>query len=272
VAEVAYFLRANGSSTTSTVVGATAVPSLSLYTLYRRQLLAVVDNSTMKGTGTPRVRPVGNLTTLPMANAYAEISCKPDPVTTANIYFNTATSLIYPERRFAMDPGSTGGLPQGTGTVPNPYPVLAGDTPWGWGAASSTAPPGGVNGSYMYASLAGADILLTDVVSLNVQAIYKTLGGTTPTVTSDFADLPVSPANAADPTNSNFTTTWHVFDTWANTADPDNAAYNYLASLTAGTGADRVPLNISIKALKITIRIWDRSTQQTRQVTVIQDM
>jgi hypothetical protein len=55
-----------------------------------------------------------------------------------------------------------------------------------------------------------------------------------------------------------------VFDTWS-----QQGAYANWGM--AGT-ATSLPLPIRILALQITLRIWDDRTQQTRQMTIVQDM
>lgn len=182
-AEVAYFLVANGSKTTN---GGTAAAGNTLYSLYRRQLLAVWDNTEMK-TGGTRATLVTNLTNPATAPAYVEISCKPDPpAAPTNIYFNTSKSLVFPQRRFAMDP-TMAGVPYGTTSAsPNPYPTLAQPSPF--------------TGTYLYAPLAGADLILADVLSFNIQVIYKLPGAAA--AIADFADLPASGVNTGDPVNA----------------------------------------------------------------------
>ena len=104
------------------------------------------------------------------------------------------------------------------------------------------------------ATLQGADLLLSDVISFEVKALVP---GVT---TTDFADV-LSIANAVS-TNPNLYGSNPLFnlvgpmafDTWA-----------------PGLGSN-APLTVNISALKITIRIWDAKTQQARQLSIIQDM
>jgi hypothetical protein len=53
-----------------------------------------------------------------------------------------------------------------------------------------------------------------------------------------------------------------MFDTWSN-----QAPY----TTTAGQPTS-LPLPIRILAIQITLRVWDERTQQTRQMTITQDM
>ncbi len=87
----------------------------------------------------------------------------------------------------------------------------------------------------------GESLLLTDVISFDVRVMKYVFP--TPTnaggLDSDFFDLP----GAAEPMS---------FDTYV--AQPGS------------------PPGYLIKALQISIRVWDSKTQQTRQVTIVQDM
>jgi len=38
------------------------------------------------------------------------------------------------------------------------------------------------------------------------------------------------------------------------------------------SGADRPPLRIRVQALQIRLRVWDFNTNQTRQITIVQDI
>jgi hypothetical protein len=80
----------------------------------------------------------------------------------------------------------------------------------------------------------GDDLLLTNVLSFDIQ-VMTTIGGS-------FTDLT-------------------QFDTWSRRQDD---VYDY--STVA------VPSSSRIVALQIVLRIWDPTTKQTRQVTIVQDM
>ncbi len=246
-AEVAYFLRASINEATNTQDTANGTP---LYTLYRRQRLATVDDVP---------------TTPYVAGTYLEISASQDPTAAANFYFNSAIDLAVPPRRFAMDSNM---YPVRTATASDPntrtYPTLAEQS-------TTSATPNNT-------SLAAADVLINEVVSFDVRFLP------TDPNTQDFVDLfhpniqayGVSGGSSLNP-NFNFQagTGPLVFDTWASLKDN---YYDYSSWATPGT-AKSVPLYqnssgayLGIKAVQVTIRIWDAKTEQTRQISVIQDL
>jgi hypothetical protein len=285
--EVAYFLRANGNMTTQ---GGTP-----LYTLYRRQLLVVPNNSQFNGTNTftsLSTRQIGNpantfdysILYLP---AYAEISAKSNFDTasqpaTPYIYFNSPADLTLPERRFGMDPNPTPGVgcwplcqivPTNTATWT--YPTLAVDpytVPYYFPPSAANYPPKALN----WDSLANADALLEDVLSFDVK-IYSS---------GSFTDVPASndPTTGTPPGNPLYSTAAgvHVFDTWSNAADPTvtasgatydySTAWNDTTSTLPAVQVKRIPLQMTIPAIQITIRLWDKKTQQSRQLSFVQDM
>jgi Prokaryotic N-terminal methylation motif len=248
-AEVAYFLRNNGTTANGTP----------LFTLYRRQRL-LVPNALSLNNGASRVAS-SDFSGPSTAQSYAEISCNIDPANTSYIYFNAPTDITVPQRRFSMDPTTDGGVPVGAGGT---YLMLA-----------DPVVVGG-SGVYLYSPIAGADALLTDVLSFDVQVGYPAfidpVSGNSYTASHDangnidFADLPASTNN---PLFNPGTSGAYVFDTWSSKKD---GSYDYSTWNTNGT-AKTIPLaGISIKAVRVTIRLWDRRTQQTRQVTVIQSL
>jgi hypothetical protein len=162
----------------------------------------------------------------------------------SNNAFNTMQDLSQPVKRFNCT-GNLAGVPTG-----GAYPQI--------GNAS--------------------DLLLNDVVSFDVRILLQ--GG------SDFVDL-FDPSVVAF-TNKNaafpFTTPAglpsnagpRAFDTWSNQG-------NYANWNTPGDGTTTftcVPLyknnitgqTIIIKAIQITLRVWDFKTKKTRQVTIVQQM
>jgi len=261
-AEVAVFLAPNGD-----ITDPTTPPALPLYGLYRRQLLTVPSSWTQPA-GTPPG--YSEVSTVPTAG---EATAPP-----ANLSgYNTLQSLNVPVKRLWMNRTETvNGVctqPQGT-----------------YQARPSNAT------TYRYptltetdASLLNADLLLSDVVSFDVRVLVDpaTHGAT------DFGDLyqltdvinkPVGaafqfnwPANVVDPNTGQPP---RVFDTWTSAKDTTDAtpAYDYSAWQTAGT-ASSIPIfkdanghPIIIKALQITLRVWDFKTKKTRQVTIEQKM
>jgi len=136
---------------------------------------------------------------------------------------------------------------------------------------------GGAN--FVYASnTTGDDILLTDVLSFEVKvawtpSIVSAMGNVSPT-------LPLPPGNLDWPV-SNLPpdlllpqTLGNRFDTGSlldvQTANP-NYDWNNPASFNATvTGAPRFRVRMS--TVQIRLRVWDKSTQTTRQMTIVQDV
>jgi len=287
-AEVAYFLRANGDMTGGTP--GTMNPPLPMFSLYRRARLLVPNNQLVN-----YAPPVGQTTTPTIPNppetdaagyypvtAYANVSCsEPTGPFPAAVYFNSPNDITIPDRRFAMSPnnGATNN-PLITYSIANgSYPILADN--------GTIATP-------------GADLLLTDVISFDIrflmpQSAAPRMNPTTGGLIDPFIDLYDSEAQIAGaatlpvlqlapppalppagPSNTlfaNFSATGvpagpKVFDTWSSVND---GVYNYSSWATTGT-ATSLPLQLNIQAIKITLRIWDKKTQRTRQVSFIQDM
>jgi prepilin-type N-terminal cleavage/methylation domain-containing protein len=240
-AEVAYFLRPAAPET------AAGTP---LYTLYRRQRVAVPENSLV----TP-AQPAS------AAADYLEVSCGPDLANPATLYFNTPLDLTVPARRFATN---VNGLPNTD--VPDyglSYPTL------GEQAADG--------------NLRGADVVLTDVVSFDVRLLLlkDPSGYAGPEdVNNPFVDLYDRSVEVYDNGNAALfgRDGPRVFDTWSSYASPV-AALDYTAWDT-GRGAKSIPMwrasfpaNLRgpvVKAVQITIRVWDVKTSLTRQVTIVQ--
>jgi|GEM_PF-2989173 len=325
--EVAYFLRF-----------AQAIPGgPRLFGLYRRQLLTVPPNSPTAFSGI-------SVTKLTQSNAYAEISCQPDMTGTpfTNVYFNTAADLTIPQRRFGMNPLT--GSPYGSGSSYNQwggdggaffpdkntgypnlqvpgYPTFA-DINY----MTASAPNYYIPNTIAYSSLAGADILVNDVVSFEIKLLLNDTnalagqrlnGGTTISAGLDrFVDLydsqvylaqnalppigPLSPLAILQSSNPRFNfalsgsqvpnpdtngmTTMPpydgskpcVYDTWSKTNDGtyDYSGWQNQTSPTSTTLPLGLPTSTGcpILALQISLRIWDRATQQTRQMTFVQPM
>lgn len=156
------------------------------------------------------------------------------------------------------------------------------------------------------------DLLLTDVLSFDIKVLQQGWDPTTQTIKPNnglfpiFVDLPPASIpyhlDASNNTmmrsaNSVFSAAnLSVFDTWCQSASrmfpPEARAANahegwpYFRDKARGVEGwwpelngsavppqpYHLPLPIRIYALQITIRIWDAKTEQTRQVTIIQDM
>jgi len=174
-----------------------------------------------------------------------------------------------------QDTTVTGGVMVSDGGIPHPTnQVSASPGNNYYSILSEPIQPSALVFYYLYAPLAGSDVLLTDVISFDVQAYYPGQP-----VANDFNDLPPQvPANAANPLFAGNTTPgsygW-VFDTWTNNNDPVYPDYHSTSPTTGWQSTGNTfsaPNQIVIQAIRITIRVWDKKTQQTRQVTVIQDM
>jgi hypothetical protein len=244
-AEVAYFTQANGDS-------ANGAP---LFSVYRRSRLAVVPNAEANfAQNFTYARPATVLTFPALSLAYAEMSLS--QTTTPYLHFNDARDLTIPERRLGGGNATQNGGPAGmllrvdpiTGSLV--YPTLAQRYPLG------TFP----TATY----LEGADLLVTDVISLDIQ-IYapEALLFDSTINPQDFNDLPAQGQNTVFANGK-----VRVYDTWSKATD---TSYDYSGWKTPGT-ATSVPLPMQILALKITLRVWDKRTENTRQVTMIQAM
>jgi prepilin-type N-terminal cleavage/methylation domain-containing protein len=259
-AEVAYWLQPALSASTGGPDTANGQP---LYTLYRRQLLAVPDNN----KPTVAYSAPGN------AFPYLELSAQPGRNDNGNFSFNGPRDLTIPARRFGMSPNA----PSAT----KPFGAEYAGLPLG-AAPDYFYPTMGADNT----NFANADVALNDVVSCDVRILLA--GGT------DFVTL-FDPSVAAH-SNGNPSFAYAagtpqkpaVFDTWSAATDD---VYDYSARdnyATTGATTPRwalpntnasVPLYrnaagqaIRIRAIQISIRVWDPKTQLTRQVTLVQDL
>ncbi|MHB8736894.1 MAG: hypothetical protein ACYC6M_16445, partial [Terriglobales bacterium] len=186
------------------------------------------------------------------ANNFLEISCWPNPPGSPNgqLYFNNSIDLTVPQRRF----GNGGGPP---------FPTLT---------TASGAP----------ANIAGADILLTDVISFDVRLLVPGVPPSVDPFVTLFQALFATPYTSGGYLYGNPAcnpkTGPMFFDTWSSVNDaltgfPGYANWNQPGQATSiplwNTATQSGPI---IKAIQISIRIWDAKTNQTRQVTVVQAM
>lgn len=249
-AEVTWFLQPSGETTVADP--STGSPPVALYTLYRRQRLLVPNNSLVQPA-----QPAANL------QQFEDVSCWPD-TTTGNLHFNSPLDITTPWRRFGMMvPPSL--MPQNPEPSDFNYAGLLASNPY----YPTLAQQGAV-------ALSGADIQLTDVVSFDVRVYVSGV--------SNGIDPFVPLTNLASYSNSNpaFPAGTMVFDTWSQPHDHQNENYSYWSQLnppTATTIPMWRPFTVAepmggpiIKAIQVTIRIWDYKTNQTRQVTVVQAM
>lgn len=200
-----------------------------LYGLYMRQKLTAPDVQT-NGTSS-QVTVTGN------TYDYAEIS---GTWNSGTLSVNTPRDLTQPVRRF------------GGGSYNSGYTTLATDTA---GSANAT-------------NLAGSDLLLANVVSFEVRLLLA--GG------ADFVDLYDSSITGFLH-NTNFSATGAMaFDTWSSVKDDTANDYSNWATAPP-TSSTAIPLwstSMSppapiIKAVMVTLRIWDDRSELTRQVTIV---
>ena len=247
--EVVYFLQPTGQSANGTP----------LFALYRRQLVAVTGQATSMMNTPPGQQPNTNPPS-PYYNdtpppAYAEVSCKPDYSTGySTLYFNSQADLTVPQRRFGTDPdpASAGRLAVINGMYT--YPRLL-DQP---GTAS-----------FQWAD----DLLLSDVVSFDIKTLYDTPAG----IGTDFVDLPLTTDPVAGGNNTVFGPLGiGVFDSWSQAQLPPPGSsgnpYDYFNNWYNPGNDKSLPLKIHVRALQITIRMWDVKTEQTAQLTIVQEM
>ena len=244
-AEVAYFLYPNGQSANGTP----------LFALYRRQRLAIANQPagmSKSGGATSQATAVGDglnwdpslaVTASPITLLqYQQISCWANG---NRLYFNSPADLTVPTRRFANY------------DIAHYVPVGTGD-----------------------------DLLLNSVVSFEVKVLFAINGvPTNEGFKSLFDSSLLSGANPKGQPNRN--TTYfpglqgpRALDTWSSSKDdtPANPC-NYTTWYAGGSGASMPiffqpdPNNaFSVAAISVTLRTWDLRTEQTRQITVIQDM
>jgi hypothetical protein len=279
-AEVAYFLRDTGQTTP----GGTP-----LYGLYRRQKLLVEPNGTMP-TVTATPAQLIDVSTWPPGAAAPKVN-GPDEITV-------------PARRFGAFPGAMSPKQvNGSNVVVGPYNPLTGPPTLNTYKEDDTSP-----GS----SLVGGDLLLTDVVSFEIKVMWDVPTDMTkfsvsagpgpnavyppqPTGNADypFDYLPVGRNPYFNGAANATRTPYRVFDTWSQQKS-DADGYNFLDAPDAGGQQSKdatdptwnfgqfkgdtrmsfatVPLRVRVRAVQIKLRIWDLKSQQTRQMTIIQDL
>lgn len=256
-AEVAYFLRPLAPPLTGTTELADGTTQL--YALYRRQRLTIP----------PGAAPVG----IGAGTNYEEVSSFGGTC-------NTPTQLTVPQRRFNMNASY---YPSGTGSV---YQTLQ--------------DPG-------MSSVANNldDLLLNDVISFDVRCLFWENIGTAAPAAPAAADLDALPArfidlfdatpsfnayvanyvNALTSGERRFNDTGmpRVYDTWSRLDDSTTAGSENFSVVQPVADHRRIPLyqrtdsggttrTLSLRAIQIIIRVWDFKTQQTRQVTIVQDL
>jgi hypothetical protein len=125
----------------------------------------------------------------------------------------------------------------------------------------------------------GADVLLSDVVSFEVKVLTPNrrnpVDPSQPVPPNEFIDLfdssLIDRAGNSLHKNAVFSgpNAPRVFDTWSSLKDD---TYDFSSWATSGSPVSAPMPNVQIQAVQITIRVWDKRTQQTRQITLVQDM
>jgi prepilin-type N-terminal cleavage/methylation domain-containing protein len=277
-----------------------------LFNLYRRQLLLLPDAFTVYN---PNTNPPTTIApTFP--NSEATVGGGPQFVNNlvdyhrnydmsayyngTNFFFNTPADVQFRQRRYAHHP--TSGLPPANAVYP---PVNTSySMPWPWAYPTLTDFVGPTD------ARAGADLLLANVISFDVKILDPLPTNSAPsnanltgpqdnppnaaTNPNRFVDLGfgrrlwdpslngglggwsnigpfVGPGNSTVPgpgiPRAIDLTGGYVFDTWSTR---NNGSWNYALVPT--------PYPIPFSAIQVKVRVWDRKTNQTRELTIIQDM
>jgi prepilin-type N-terminal cleavage/methylation domain-containing protein len=276
-AEVAYWLQASINPSTGVQDDANGTP---LFNLFVRRRLAVQDNTHIQQfPAQPTQAPPAGWVNGP--DDYPEVSCEYDPPGQTTMYFNSPVDLSVPQRRFSY-PKNLPALP--TDSIMPQDPVTGGPAYQTFTQAAALDPN-------LPAQLQNADLLLTDVISFEIRMLFSD-----PTFSSSVTSTQAYIPNPAQP----FMTLWDlqqaaptaytkggqvpagvmVFDTWSQIAtDPTFGDYSQWN--TQGNTNTNIPLwnynnNVNngpiILAIQVTIRIWDRKSQLTRQVSLVQAM
>jgi type II secretory pathway pseudopilin PulG len=281
-AEVVYFLRATGDTAKGTP----------LYALYRRQLLLVPDNGLLRNTvPLPAGRPAAMSPTDWARANYPELSCVADA---NNVYFNNPRDVTMPVRRFGLT--GLGGTLASTYVDPNTNAA----TPTYATVSDSTA------NTATQAAYQGADLLMSDVLSFEVRLLLSDANqpANVPANVNRFESLfditgaaggyrSVPAATIPPPFgvgNPSFSTAGPlVFDTWSSYIDSPSAVggqYDY-SKWNGAVSASRIPIyqrtftnantttttvTIHVRAIQVTLRVWDVKTELTRQITIVQDL
>lgn len=222
-----------------------------LFALYRRYRLAVPDNAGNQPIDQQNVA------------SYPLVSIQP----TTGI-FNSPFDLTVPSRRFGMAPANN--------TMPNNDAGLF--------ASNNRYPRLGLPDDSTSTGLAGADVILTDVVSFDVRLLIADANGNLLDDTSDLMPTSAIQTNFPNmspvfgPTNQQP----FVFDTWSQLIDAtiDFSDWNGQPEQSGIiTKSHQIPIfqapngnKIQIKGIQIILRCWDFKTSQTRQMTIFQDL
>jgi hypothetical protein len=161
---------------------------------------------------------------------------------------NGQKMVTAPCRRFGVDPNSPAGV------YTNPIQTMTDQV-----------------GGNINDPLAATDLMMTNVTGFTVRVMWEVpaSGGATPATLANNPDYPfdILPAGSANPSFGSD----RVFDTWSQRVPPPGGLDNYSNWKTSGN-AKSIPLQVRVRAIQIELRIWDQKSQQSRQVTIIQDV
>ncbi len=200
----------------------------------------------------------------PVGPGYEEVSAPaypaPGPATV-----NRLQEVTIPPFRLAMGVNATPGPPATDSTYAGlPAPLFAGTV-----YPSPFAPAGSPTGRV-------DDVLLTEVLSFDVRILLQG-----DTVFRDLADANVQAFSNKNKAFPSITGPW-VFDTWS-AQNVGGYAYNAPGLLTpqpwqVPDSFASIPLFkngaqlIQVRAIQITLRVWDSKTQLVRQSSMVQDL
>jgi prepilin-type N-terminal cleavage/methylation domain-containing protein len=239
-AEVCWFLVPTGDT-----AGGGTTP---IYSLYRRQRLLIAPRRDTFYATSPIATPPGGGVAWTGLGQYYGVSCEPDPSNVppnSLLLWNSEYSVAeqpYIGRAVARSMNYQPQNPPGTpSTLQSLAQWVSQPVPVGTQPQTATAPfangfPTGVNPEN--AALLGDDLVTTDVISFEIKVLRPNA--------PDFQDL-----------NDVF------IDGGGNPQTPYGGVYD---TATAPQGW------LSLRAIKVTIRVWDFKTQQSRQISIIQDL
>lgn len=248
-AEIAYFVRTPPTGTDTTSGNVASATPMTLYNLYRRQLVILndTDATAYGGTHTKAYADAAGALTSNWGAFYYDLCCRPSTANPMLLTFPSMTDVV----PFNWNP-----------TIPVMrslnYPVSGtnGDTATPFLNQYPRFPDRGED-----PGLTGADLLLTDVVSFNVRIMMSTQSLAIPNDTPfkfDFYDIadtrPPPPYPQYDPRIT--------FDTGYDNSSGGTPPETTIGPMTGHT----------LRAVEITLRVWDRKTLKTRQITIIQDL
>jgi prepilin-type N-terminal cleavage/methylation domain-containing protein len=209
-----------------------------IYSLYRRQRLLIAPRrDTFYATAPIPNPPGGGGMPWTALGQYYGVACAPDPSQNLLLWFNEFSVAEQPYVGRAVG-RSMMYQPQNPLGTPSTLQSVAQwvSQPYPVGLQTNNGFPTGVNPEN--AALLGDDLVTTDVISFEIKVLRPQ--------DSDFRDL-----------NDFFT------DGGGNQVAPYGGVYD---TAFAPQGW------LSLKAIKVTIRVWDFKTQQSRQISIIQDL